>query len=171
GVDDEWDIIFTDVIVTDIGDMISLVRLRQEVAEKREIRIMNLKKVLFAGATSYLVNKRAKRRLYDLLDSEVDIDIAYDIFLRNTINRDQIAGFVFFPFVTSTSEFSQSSSVRHSTARADSIWDLFRKLIWIERDLEQQKPALTAMYQGLCEEERAFGVLWGAMAGRDYQTK
>ena len=83
--------------------MIKLVRLRHKFAEKKKIRIMDLKNIWFAGSTTYIINNRSKRRLYDILDSEININTPYDIFLRENIRGDKINGFVFFPFITSIS--------------------------------------------------------------------
>ena len=51
------------------------------------------------------------------------------------------------------------------------IWDLFRKLTWIERDMEQHRVALTMIDQSLSEEDRAFGVLWAAQSAKGFEDK
>src|SRR5262249_53642401 len=62
GHGDKWDILFTDVIVTGDGDLVQFARLRRQVAEKTEVRILDLKNVWFAGSTAYLINGRSKSR-------------------------------------------------------------------------------------------------------------
>jgi GR25 family glycosyltransferase involved in LPS biosynthesis len=175
--DMEWDIVFTDAVVPNVGDMSGLVALRHGLADKREIRLINLKSFFFAGSTAYIVKGTSKKRLLDVIDSQVEINEPYDLFLRRKLYAGDIDGLLCFPFITSTSEFSMLSSIQSGIEKepgerkADLIWDLFRKLTWIERDLERHRIALTMIDQSLSDEDRAFGVLWAAQSAKGFEGK
>ena len=172
-----WDIGLTDAVVPNVGDMCGLVSMRHELADKMEIRLINLKAFSFGGSTAYIVKGASKKKLLDLIDSQVDINEPYDLFLRRKINDGELSGLLCFPFVTSTSELSQLSSIQSgnddkpSGKKADFIWGLFRKLTWIERDMERHRNALATIDQSLSDEERAFGVLWAAQAAKGFEFK
>jgi len=173
----EWDIVFTDAVVPNVGDMSGLVMLRHGLADKKEIRLIDLKSFSFAGSTAYIVKGTSKERLFDVIDSQAEINEPYDLFLRKKIYHGDIKGLLCFPFITSTSEFSTLSSIQSGVERkpderkADLIWDLFRKLTWIERDMERHRIALTMIDQSLSEEDRAFGVLWAAQSAKGFEAK
>ncbi len=175
--DMEWDIVFTDVVVPEIRDMAALVTMRHELADKKQIRLIDLKGMSFGGSTAYIVKGTSKRRLLDLIVSQVEIDRPYDLFLRTIIHRGDVRGLLCFPFITSTSEFSHQSSIQSGDEdkpgekKADLVWDLFRKLTWIERDIERHRNALSMIDQGLTEEDRAFGVLWAAQSAKGFEVK
>jgi GR25 family glycosyltransferase involved in LPS biosynthesis len=172
-----WDIVLTDAVVPNVGDMCGLVSMRHELADKREIRLINLKGFSFGGSTAYIVKGTSKKKLLDLIESQVEISEPYDLFLRRKIYDGELSGLLCFPFITSTSEFSVVSSVQSgnddkpSGKKADVIWGLFRKLTWIERDMERHRTALTMIDQSLSEEDRAFGVLWAAQAAKGFEFK
>lgn len=172
-----WDIVLTDAFVPQIGDMASLVSMRHQLVDKMEIRLINLKGMFFGGSTAYVVKGTSKKRLLDLIESQVEIDEPYDLFLRKKINHGELSGLLCFPFITSTSEFSLVSSIQGgnddgpSASKADLVWGLFRKLAWIERDMERHRMALTMIEQSLSEEDRAFGVLWAAQAAKGFEFK
>jgi GR25 family glycosyltransferase involved in LPS biosynthesis len=173
----EWDIVFTDAVVPLIADMSGLVTLRHELDDKKEIRLINLKEFSFAGSTAYIVKGTSKKRLLDVIDSQVEINEPYDLFLRKKIHGGEINGLLCFPFITSTSELSFLTSIQDGNEKkpghrkADLIWDLFRKLTWIERDMERHRFALTVIDQSLSEEDRAFGILWAAQSAKGFEIK
>jgi GR25 family glycosyltransferase involved in LPS biosynthesis len=173
----EWDIVFTDAVVPRIGDMSALVTMRHELADKMEIRLIGLKGYSFGGSTAYIVKGASKKRLLDLIEAQTEINEPYDLFLRKMIWHGEIKGLLCFPFITSTSEFSQLSSIQSGNEnkpdekKADLIWDLFRKLTWIERDVERHRLAVTMIDQGLSEEDRALGVLWAAQSAKGFESK
>ena len=173
----EWDIVFTDAVVPRIGDMSALVTMRHELADKMEIRLIGLKGYSFAGSTAYIVKGTSKKRLLDLIESQTEITEPYDLFLRKKIWHGEISGLLCFPFITTISEFSQVSTIQSGDEKKPDekkpglIWDLFRKLTWIERDVERHRLAVTMIDQGLSEEDRALGVLWAAQSAKGFEAK
>ena len=175
--DMEWDIVFTDLVVPEIGDMAALVTMRHELADKKEIRLIDLRRMSFGGSTAYIVKGTSKRRLLDLIASQAEIDEPYDLFLRKMIHRGNIRGLLCFPFITSTSDWSHLSSIQSDNEnkpgarKADLVWSLFRKLTWIERDIKSHRNALSMIDQGLTEEDRAFALLWAAQSAKGFEFK
>ncbi len=76
----DWDILFTDVCITNLKKMIDLLQYRRDLtAKKIDIAFMGINKVGFAGSTPYIVNANSKKKLYDLLDAAAAIDQPYDL--------------------------------------------------------------------------------------------
>src|SRR6185312_12174261 len=88
----EWDIVFTDVVVPAIGDMAALVTMRHELVDKKQIRLVDLGHMFFGGSTAYIVKGTSKKRLLDLIVSQVEIDEPYDLFLRKMIHLGNVRG-------------------------------------------------------------------------------
>lgn len=169
-----WDIAFTDLCVPHLPTMIELVRLRQRLAPREEIAQLELAQMPFCGATAYVVNGRLKKRLAELLSAPDHLSIPYDLYLRDLIHARQLTGVVFFPFVTSLSEFSERSQIQpgDEIASTDLIWNTFRKLIWMDRDLKELLPLVEDIGRNFCDEEsRLFGALFAAMASAHYRPK
>jgi GR25 family glycosyltransferase involved in LPS biosynthesis len=168
----DWDILFTDVCVPHLGTMADLLKLRQQLVATNQVRLLDLKLLPFAGSTAYILNSKSKNKIYNLLNLDGDLAIPYDLYLRKLIYESKIKGFVVFPFITSLSESSEESSVQSiGTKMTDLVWNLYRKMIWRERNLDQYKPVLEKIEQGLSDEARAFGTLWAAMADKTFKVK
>jgi hypothetical protein len=153
--------------------MVDLIRLRRECAATGRVSLLDLSKMAFGGSTAYLVNGRAKRKVAALLASATRLDVPYDLFLRQLFREKRLAGYVFFPFVTSLSEFAESSQVQSVDAAAtDLIWNTFRKLVWLNRSVEEQRAALAQIESRLCDEEsRLFAPIFAAMTSKNYRPK
>ena len=166
----EWDIIFTDLVIPNIATMANLLILRQKLVAQNRVQLLNPKNLIYAGATAYIINKKSKRKIHHLLESLNSLDIPYDLFLRRLISKSNISGYVIFPFVTSLSEFSELSNIQTPATRDDNlIWDLYRKMVWLEGDIAQYQPILDDISKKLGAEEKAFGVLWAALARRHFR--
>ena len=169
----KWDVLFTDICVPAAGAMLDLIRLRQALVAKNEVTLIDLSKMTqFAAASAYIVNGSAKRRVLGLLDASAEINVPYDLYLRKLILDGTLKAFAVFPFVTSVSDASETSQIQQSESSATTlVWNLFRRMIWLERDLEQCKASLDLVRAQLCDAEaEAFGVLFAAMASTKYKT-
>lgn len=168
----EWDILYTDACIPDAGTMLDLIKLRQTLALTNKITLMDLSKMAFAGATAYIVNAKSKRKLHGLLDAATEINVPYDLYLRNLIFASSLKGFSLFPFVTSLSDFSESSQIQRTDAHVTAlVWNTFRKMIWTERNLGDCRAALASIEASLGDEEsKAFGTLFSAMASVKFKT-
>jgi GR25 family glycosyltransferase involved in LPS biosynthesis len=163
--DKDWDILFTDLCITSLKNMIELLKYRRELKQKKiEIAFMEIEQMAFAGSTAYIVNAKSKRKLYDLLGAATELDLPYDLHLRRMIHRSTLKGFSLFPFVTSLSEFSEESQIRASdTDRPDIAWNMFRKMVWVERNLERCKTGLESMKKILSDQDMsAFRLLFAS---------
>lgn len=163
----EWDILFTDVCITELVTMLELLKYRRDLAAKKiEVAFLDLSKVIFGGSTAYLVNARSKQKIYNMLEAAKEIDLPYDLYLRQLAHRSAIKAFSLFPFVTSLSDFSDTSQIKTANAfSADVAWNMFRKMIWLERDLTSCKAALESFEKSYCDDELvAFGSLFAVMA-------
>ena len=153
----EWDIIFTDIAVIDPKSMIDLVQLRRELTLQDNTRLLDLSKMAFAGATGYLIRPQSIEKIYKLLEAAHPLDIPYDLYLRSLIWRQEIKGHALFPFVTSISEWAESSQIQlDTTSLTDLTWNTFRKLAWIDRDLDQVRPAIQTIDRTLLDEESRY---------------
>ena len=166
----EWDIIFTDLVIPNIDAMANLLILRQKLVAQNRVRLLNPKNLIYAGATAYIINKKSKRKIYDFLKSVKNLDIPYDLFLRRLIRKSNINGYVIFPFATSLSEFSESSNIQTAATRDENlIWDMYRRMVWLEGNIAQHQPILDDINQKLGAEEKAFGILWAALASKHFR--
>lgn len=152
--DADWDIIFTDVCVPDVGAWPDLVRLRRDFEKTRELKLLSLAGFQFAGATSYILNRRSKRLLAGLLDEVERIDQPYDLYLRSLVHQGRLRAFVIFPFVTSISELAEQSSIQAPGERSpDLVLNWFRRVVWTERDMNAAAPHILALHQSYSSPE------------------
>jgi GR25 family glycosyltransferase involved in LPS biosynthesis len=159
--DSDWDILFTDIAVTSLQQMVELTQLRP----KFHFGVLNLASIWFAGASSYIVNPKSINKIIDLMDRETSLDIPYDLYLRELIRKNEIRAYTFFPFATSLSELASQSQIEHNDGSALAlIWDTFRKLTWFDRDIEMQKSNLGKVDRTISDDEcKMFGTLFAAM--------
>jgi len=179
----DWDILFTDVCIPHVLAMVDTLRFRRELAAKKiELQFMNLTKINFVGSTAYLVNSKSKQKLYDLLNVATELNIPYDLYLRGLAHISALKVFALFPFVTSLSEFSEMSQIKLAGVNQGQVaWNMFRKMIWNERNLADCKSGLEFLKSTLTEKDmvefksllssrdeelRAFGILFSSMAAK-----
>lgn len=168
-----WDILFTDIAIVDPKTMIDLVTMRRELAPTNATRVLDLAGLPFAGATAYLLNPHSIEKIYGHLETATPLDIPYDLFLRHLIWQGKIRGHVLFPFVTTVSDWAESSQIQlHDTAYTDLIWNTFRKMVWIDRDIEQARAAIHTIDREVCDDEsRLLGTLIAACTSSRFVSK
>jgi GR25 family glycosyltransferase involved in LPS biosynthesis len=184
----DWDILFTDVCVPQLANMVELLKFRRELtAKKLEVAFMKLSKINFIGSTAYIVNAKSKQKLFDQLHYATELNIPYDLYLRSLVHISALKGYSLFPFVTSLSDSSEISQVKLPGANRDELtWNMFRKMIWLERNLDSCKSTLEAIKGGLSEQNlaayadmvsspdkelQAFGIIFSAMAAQKTQQQ
>ncbi len=167
-----WDMVYTDVGIPNIGDMVEMVRMRQQL-DPVTLNFFDLRAIAYAGATAYIVHKDSKRKLYDLLSQAATLDVPYDLYLRKLVVESRITALAAFPFVTTMSDDADASQCQLGAhGMTDTALGLFRKMIWRERDQSAQGALLAQLDRDFCDEEsRAFGTLWAAMANRNFRIK
>ncbi len=164
-----WDLIFLDICAPDPKLMIDLYWAMRTRPNRRQFALMDLKTMSFAGSTSYIVNGRSKHKLSRLLDRQGQIDIPYDIYLRDLVWKGQLDAFVIFPFVSTLSGFADVSTIKEVDAgSSDRAWNLFRRFMWIGRDLDAQREAVSEQFAAVCDEEtRAIAMMLGSVLSGD----
>jgi len=168
----DWDLLYTDICVPIPATMFDLIKLRQKLAAKQEMTLIDLSKISqFAGATAYLVNARSKRKVLGLLDAEKEINQPYDLVLRKLIFDGRLKGYALFPFVTTLSDDSETSQIQDAGADASALaLNLYRKLVWIERNLDECRAPLERLQKLLGDDEAAaYGALFAALASGKYR--
>ncbi len=138
---------------------------------------MDLNGVGFAGTTAYLVNGKSKRKVHEALASYRPIDLPYDLFLRQHAHSGALKIFSLFPFVTTLSDFGDKSQIKAAEMSSiETAWNLYRKMIWMERNLSRTQAALDVLKDTLTgedtliedaagdEELTAFKTLFSSMA-------
>ena len=163
--EDAWDIVFTDIALPDVGQWPDLVRLRRQFDQTGAFKLLGLGRLHFAGSTSYVLNRRSKRLLTQVLDEATRIDAPYDIHLRSLVHQGRLKGFVLFPFVTTVSHLAEQTSIQASGgALLDAILNGFRRAMWADRDLDRAAADLAPLREACGSRETAvFGTLFEAM--------
>ena len=172
-LDTSWDVIYTDVCITGVHAMIELFQLRRALAAQQGSRLINLKGISFAAATSYVVNHRSKHKVYDLLRDHHPLNIPLDLLLRQQIHDGKLNACVVFPFATSLSRYADDSQVQVGTGcLTDLVWNSFRRAMWVERDLDVVETTLNAIEPCTYRQDAAVlskivaAVLSGALASK-----
>lgn len=146
-----WDIIFTDVSITNIHAMTDLLLMRRQAVEGA-FGLVNLARMPFAGSAGYIVNDHAKEKLLALISDPGPLDFPYDIFLQRAIADGKLRGFVTFPFATTLAAEADNSTLRHPASH-ETAMNAFRRLMWLERDVAQADQTISAVTQGATDPE------------------
>jgi GR25 family glycosyltransferase involved in LPS biosynthesis len=164
--DHEWDILFTDVVISNAPTMAELVILRNELKPFGRVITLDLRRLSglpFAGATAYLVNYRSAHKLSAFL-KPASLDLPYDLLLKTLVAQGKITAHVTFPFLTTVSRDSSASSIQGDTInRFGLIIDTFRRMVWIRGDDFDPSSDLEIIKKGLDNRSLDFGLLWASM--------
>lgn len=174
----DWDILFTDVCIANMLTMFELVKHRQNLGEKKiDVEVMNLRGVEFAGSTAYIVNGKSKLKVHKALSAYTNVDLPYDLFLRQLSHCGALNIHSLFPFVTTVSDYCDDSQIKIAGLNpVDLALNMFRKMIWIERNLNRCRSAIELFRSTWCrdvppakivgadEEMNTFMLLFSSMA-------
>lgn len=151
----DWDILFTDICIANMLTMFELVKRRRDLGEKNiDIEVMNLCGVEFAGSTAYIVNGNSKRKVHKALSAYTNVDLPYDLFLRQLSHSGALNVHSVFPFVTTVSDYCNDSQIKTAGPNpVELALNMFRKMIWIERNLNRCRSALELFRNTWCREE------------------
>jgi GR25 family glycosyltransferase involved in LPS biosynthesis len=146
GADTEWDILFTDVILTNADSMVSFARDWPQLARAGNFRLHDLASIPFVGAAGYVVRNASKRKVLAALDSLPPFDRAYDVALADLIRDGVLAGRGVFPFLTAPSADADVSAIQPSRLQLrDQMINAFRRLMFADRDLEASRADIAAL--------------------------
>jgi GR25 family glycosyltransferase involved in LPS biosynthesis len=165
------DITFTDVLLSDIWWMLELARVRYDWDQRHrdrphpEFLYIDLARANFCAATAYVVHGPSKSRLVRWLDSAAPMDIPYDLYIRKLVHEGHLKARCVFPFLTTLSPAATASQLQLPHDAAPSfVWNTFRRLMWLGRDLRAERAALARLSAELCDEEfLAVGTVVAAM--------
>ncbi|WP_421936317.1 glycosyltransferase family 25 protein [Phenylobacterium sp.] len=143
--DSEWDLLYSDVILTEISSMVTYARDWPQLARAGNFRMQDLATLPFVGAAGYVVRGGSKRRVLEALDS-LPFDRAYDVALRDLIHQGVLQGRACFPFLTAPSVDADASTIQPSQLQfRDAAINAFRRLMFVDRDLEASRRDVAAL--------------------------
>ncbi len=157
GIFDEFDIVYTDIIVVPIPAVISVLldvlggKMRRGPAD---FSVADLKTINFSGGNSYFVGPRAIEKVAEILDAELRSGPVHpiDLCLSKNIKHGAIRAACVMPFVTSVDfELSANSEVsgraQQASDKAMAI-DLLRPLFFVDLRLDQRLSKLLSQLVG-----------------------
>jgi GR25 family glycosyltransferase involved in LPS biosynthesis len=148
----DWDMLATDVCISDPMQMILLLALRRKQPDR--VEVLDLNRLHFAGTTAYVINRESKQRVLDALKAMLPLTQPYDLELRRLCRDGFLRIKMIFPFATSLSCHAESSSIQSSEGGVtDRLWNAFRRLVWFDRDLAQVKATLEPIEHIFKDEE------------------
>lgn len=160
---EDWDLLFTDVAIFEPVQILQFVRARERQAQSQEVVTAPLDGLGFVAATAYLIRGPAKAKLHRLLQA-APLDQPYDICLQQLCARGELKAAVCVPFVTTLSDHAGRSQIRDAQPVSHQALDLFRRLMFIERDLAACAEAAEALQARLTGPEMALGAVVGALS-------
>jgi GR25 family glycosyltransferase involved in LPS biosynthesis len=137
------DLLYTDICIPKLTTMVELYQLRFDLRmQQRDSVVINVKAFNFAGATAYVLSERAKPKLLALIDAVTAYDMPYDLLLRQLAHQDQLNAGVIFPYPTTVSPHSETTSIQPNDAEITNIlWNAFRRMVWINADRAETERA------------------------------
>jgi hypothetical protein len=148
GIFDEYDMVYTDIIVVPDPDIVSFFagvvgKTAFEIARSpADFSIVNLKTIIFTGSNSYFVGPNSIERVSENLQSEIrnGPTLPIDLHLNSQIREGAIRAACIIPFITSVHpEFSQNPEVAGRQVQpADKLLaiDLLRRLFFVDSRLD-----------------------------------
>ncbi len=166
----EWDILFPDLCIAQIGMMADLLALRRILMAQGRSRLLDPRGLAFSSATSYILHPRAVTKI--LGAEPTQWNVPYDLFLRQLVQEGRLRARYIFPFALSLEETSNVSTIQPgSYARTGYIWYLFRRMIWRDGNFEDHLSEIEDLMQTLSAETLAHAHLWAAMADPSFRPK
>jgi hypothetical protein len=160
GIFDEFDIVYTDIIVVPDPDIVSFFKdilgknALENPQEFSSYSVVDLKTLNFSGSNSYFVGSNAIEQVAEILHSEVlnGPTIPIDLCLNKNIREGAIRAACIIPFVTSVDvDLSANSEVegreKQVTAKVLAI-DLLRELFFVETHFDERLSALLNRFIG-----------------------
>ena len=153
--------------------MVELFNVKKKMAASHQCKVIDLKSIVFAGATSYILSVSGIQKLNDIFRSYASLDEPYDLFLRNLIWTGKLKGFMLFPFVTTLSEQAANSQIQPAeTALTDLVWNTYRRLMWMDANVDDFAEAAKTIKDGLYDQEsELLSVIVAATTSPKFVTK
>jgi len=157
----DWDILYTDVSIPQPKSMVEFFLLRSELVKVGRWQLLNLASINFAGATAYIINSKSKAKLADALGGLNQLNVPYDLMLRNWIQQGVLKAFSIFPFASTLSKFADQSQIQpQGTQATEFAWNSFRRLVWVGCQVDPLDLSMLEKSMDLCasdERSKALG--------------
>lgn len=170
----EWDIIYLEACIPEVVTMLKLVTLKNSLKRNNSPTVMiDLRQFNYAGATAYVVNKKSKQKIHNMVDKIKLLDVPYDIVLREMLQDHRFFAYVAFPFLSSFSNTAFDSDIRLDYEKmTDLAWILFRKLMWQDSDVEKDAELYKKLREALTTPESdAFATIVSASVSEKFVAK
>nr|WP_314625450.1 glycosyltransferase family 25 protein [uncultured Noviherbaspirillum sp.] len=132
-VDADWDLLFLDVGLIDIVDMMKFYFNREKLVLQRKVVPLDLARLCFFGANAYIVNRRSFGKVLGCLEWGMPVDMEYDLFLSRQVGKGLLNAAVLFPFLTTVSRNANVSQIqRASIDTVNLARNVFRNMMWLE---------------------------------------
>jgi GR25 family glycosyltransferase involved in LPS biosynthesis len=162
----DWDLLYTDICVPNFQAMIELFLLRRQRASRASL--IPLRGMPFAGATAYVINEKSKPVLAELF-AQCDLDIPYDLWLRQLVYDGVLTAFATFPFATTLSPEAETSQIQGADqASINAVWNGFRRMMWYQADTNRRHASFSDIdFASMASDElELVRMLAGVIAGK-----
>lgn len=161
----DWDILFLDVGLCDLAMMLQLARRHEGMTARSEFNLADLRGRSWAGATAYCIPSASKAKVFGVLQA-AELDRPYDLHLRALADQGGLKMGFCFPFLTTVSPRARVSQIQADEhAVFDMTLNAFRRLMFVERDLEQCRRDSAELRDAVNDEGMAMiGTVFGAIA-------
>jgi len=133
----EWDILFTDVILSLDTNLFELENYYEIYKNKNKLALLNLKEYNFAGSASFIVNNKSIKKVHGLLNHIDSFDKkAFDLQIRTLSHTNKLKVKTIFPFLTKTSINSQISTIENRNTTWEIASELLREHFYIDNEKE-----------------------------------
>lgn len=154
-VNEDWDILFTDLTIRGFAQMVDLFEARKKLPEGN-ITYINIGLCPFCSAVSYIINPKRKEKIASVLTSADTTHKTWDIFLADAIQAGKLTAYFTLPYVTTFSQTALASQIRPSDNDMPGVLGrAFRGLMNISPDMEVVNKLLTQLDNGFVDDRAA----------------
>lgn len=133
----EWDVFMTDIFLPpDVYLFKYLHHKYKESAATGSISFLDIGGWEFAGATSYFVNEKSKKRFLQLMEHGFPAETPYDLRMRALAKNRMLKIYTCFPFYSTLSASSSDSTIAGSFEPVLPLSE-YRRSFYIEPELER----------------------------------
>jgi hypothetical protein len=166
----DWDVLFTDVALCDLGLMAHLAKRREGMAARGEYSCVDLRGRSFFGATAYVVSGRSKRALHAALGGSAELNQPYDLALRDLCHSGALKMAACFPFATTLGAQADASQIQGTEhAVFDRTLNAYRRLMYADRDLAACREDTARLAAGCDEVSAMVGTIFAAIVSPAFE--
>jgi len=133
----EWDILFTDVVFSIDTNLFELENYFSIYKKERKLALLDIGNYNTLGCSSFIINKKSKKKVYNLLRSEESFTkTSFDKQIRNLFYNGSLKAMTTFPFLTKTSIHSRESTLEKRNITWDIVAELLREHFYINSEKE-----------------------------------